>query len=1209
MTTKQKKNTDSQKSSGNHSIIEPKISPTHLEQNDEITLIIDQDEAAGSLAEIPLSGGAPPAKKRKLKHTDHKKSYRRQKPKQPPSSLGRQILTWVLIFPVFIVFIYGLLGFMVVPTLIKSTVAKKLSEHTGRRIMMGNVLFSPFTLNLKVSDLLIGADKNTGQDEELLRCKNMNLDFNLMAVPLTGLLINKLEISGLELNLNRYDNTDFNVTRFQQQLFPEDGREPFISPARVSMNEIIISNSRIIYTDLPTGKRHRIEEVDFILPPSNSGNAQDPLTPSFKGVVNGSPVVVNGVQGANKIGEMETRLSLNFKDVQLVGYQSLILPSDSEAFLTDGEGDCTLQVIFTEHSAGKKEMSLRGVLQLRDMALLDKNDRPLASLPEIRATFVADPRNKLYRFEKLIFDRPDIHFYTKKEALNFNAILDSAVVKLFNRKGFSTKGKAIDQLKLEKGTFTIHHKIGRQRDSVIWKNLTATLSGYADRGYHEAEKNSPKQGSFSLSGESSHGDEKMKLLINGEFDNSFSGKGEIALDNIYLPIHQRFFFPNDEFTFTSGVLDLKGDFRYSPLIEREEDNLEEEINGLILENGTATIKDYTLVSDKKKVVTGVKTTCSELKVNISGKNGSIGLLELKQHEFFANWWQQSLFSLSHKAKRDWDLQLKKILITDSIAHASFSSDLIKSGDVILDNISLSAERIDKISKRTRVSIEADINKKGHFSGKGDYDLYSGQATLKSSFSNLDLDLFQPLYSSWLVPSVTGGTVNAKGDIHLPRCRFFGSLDINNLQAGRPDTILSWSKGTVEKIALTFQPFHFGAEQVVIEQPVVNFNPLPGMVGNGFLLPSTDTGNNLVNISPIEINSIELKDGSGYYMAPLVTREFPCEFTGVHGTLSSIRSRGDIALDLKGKLRQGGIFELTGSAGLTSMKNYKLRVRDVPLSLMANTFKKRIGTDVGEATADWEQRVKQGSNLTNTELLLKKLKPSVNSAYRAPLSLLVDKQDDLRFSLKGQKEDDSLFMDNLFKLLARYKVKSAIAPELVLKEFLPKLSLNGIVNFEAGKTTSNEVEELTAYRTLLNERPLLSLQLIGGTDTEKDTKLLTASLIEEAENKLKKENERRAQKRKELLEAEQKRLASIKPNSGQVVVEQISSEELIGEDLQPLPPVEVTVEPKLIDEIAKSRARFVYDYFIKTLGVNPERIVIAPENRTDGTKVTIKIQSL
>ena len=342
---------------------------------------------------------------------------------------------------------------------------------------------------------------------------------------------------------------------------------------------------------------------------------------------------------------------------------------------------------------------------------------------------------------------------------------------------------------------------------------------------------------------------------------------------------------------------------------------------------------------------------------------------------------------------------------------------------------------------------------------------------------------------------------------------------------------------------------------------------------------------------------------------MVTQEFPGEFIGVHGTLSGIRSRGDISLDLKGKLRQGGIFELTGSAGLTSMKNYKLRVRDVPLSLIAKTFKKRIGTDVGEATADWEQRVKQGSNLTNTDLLLKKLKPSVNSAYRAPLSLLTDKQDGLRFSLKGQRKGDSLFIDNLFKLLARYKVKSAIAPELVLKEFLPKLSLNGIVNFEAGKTTSDKVEGLTAYRTLLIERPLLSLQLIGGTDTEKDTKLLTASLVKKAEKKWKKENERRAQKRKDLLEAEQKRLASIKPNSGQVVVEQISSEELIGEDLHPLPPVEVNVEPKLIEEIAKSRARFVYDYLVNTLGVNPERIAIAPESSTKGAKVTIKIQPL
>jgi len=407
--------------------------------------------------------------------------------------------------------------------------------------------------------------------------------------------------------------------------------------------------------------------------------------------------------------------------------------------------------------------------------------------------------------------------------------------------------------------------------------------------------------------------------------------------------------------------------------------------------------------------------------------------------------------------------------------------------------------------------------------------------------------------------------------------------------------------------VTFQPFHLGVDRITVDRPTVLYREVEGMLGNGFIIPPSEVISGPVYISPFNINTIELKNGSAEYSAPVVASGFPAKFEHIHGTLAGLRSRGDIGVDLKGRLSKDGIFALTGSADFSGMRHYELQVRDLPLSVLADTFKKRMGVEVTGATLDWEQRVKENSESTRTDLLVKHLKAPPSSDYQAPLSLLTDKDEAVRLSLEGQRREGPPFMDHFFKLMARYKVKAAIAPQLVLKEFLPKLSLEGAVNFEPGKTTSKLVDILKPYRTLLDQRPHLCLQLVGGTDLQKETSLLAASLYEEAEKKRLLENERRARKKEELLEAERKRLASIKVDSGQVMVEQISSEELISEDLQPLEPVRVDVEPKLLEEVAASRAKFVYEYLVDTLGIAKERVLIAPESKNDTASVSILIK--
>ncbi|MDH4316785.1 MAG: DUF748 domain-containing protein [Desulfobulbaceae bacterium] len=1185
-------------------------STASLPCDDDITLVIgteERKEAMETIDVIPLSGSAPPPRQRGKVTSPRTRNPRRHKNDTPPTTLGRKLLTWLFVVPVFGVCLYALVGFMVVPSLIKSTLAEKLSQRTGNRVMVGNVLFSPFTLNLRISDFQIATDGQQEQSGDLLLCDDMELDFDLMASPHVGLLINRLVIGGLELNLTRFQDTDFNVSRFHSKLFPDDGTAPFIPPERLSVNEIVISNSRIVYTDLPTGKKHRIEEVDFVLPPSDSSKTASPLTPKFKGMVNGSPVVVDGIMGFNERGEKEAKLKVDFKGVEPQAYQSLILPAESGAHFSGGSADCSLQLVFTEAAAGKKKISLGGSLALRDIALNDQEDRLLSLLPVMNLEFITDPQRQVYRIVQMSLNNPDIHFYSQNESLTPRLIFNSPVFMILSGSEIAAKGKAIDRLEVKNGSLTIHHNLGKQRDSVTWKNIGFNLTGYADQGYRESGESLADQGSFSLKSQSLHAGEEMTLSVSGDFDHTFSGKGQFAAANIDMSLHQYFLFTPKNLVFRKGWLDFSGNFQFSPLLEKDGDDLEKESGGLILESGALTLRDYSLVSDKKEVLNGSSAHCSEIIANVSSKSVSCALLELKKQEFLPGWWQESLFSLSHQAKKDWDFQPAEVKISDSIAHASFPSDLVNGGDILLSNINLNAKQQGESPGNGLVSVEADISNKGHFSGKGGYDFSSGQANITSTFTNLDVNIFKPLYSSWLVVPVTGGTINATGDIYLPRCRFVGSLEIRELRAGNPETVLSFQNAFTDKIAVTFQPFHLGAEQVTVEQPTVFYRELPGMPGNGFIIPPSDAAPGSVYISPIDLNTIELKNGSVEYSAPVVASDFPAKFEGIHGTLTELRSRGDIRVDLKGKLSQGGIFALTGTTGLSGMKHYELQVRDLPLSVLADTFKKRMGVAVTGATIDWEQRVKEDSNLTHTDLVVKNLKPGPDSDYQAPFSLLIDKDESVRLSLEGQRGESPPFLDDFFKLLARYKIKAAIAPQLLLKEFLPDLSLDGAVKFEPGKTTSDQLDILKPYRTLLNQRPHLCLQLIGGTDLQKETALLAASLFEEAEKKRLVENERRARKREELLEAEKKRLASIKADSGQVIEEKISSEELIGENLQPLEPVNVDVKPQLLDEVAASRARFVSEYLVNTLAIAKERVLIAPESKKDTTSVSIQIK--
>lgn len=276
--------------------------------------------------------------------------------------------------------LYALLGFLILPPLVRSKLVSALSAALRRPVQVEAVRLNPFTLSAAVRGVRI-ADREAGQS--LLSLGEVYVDVESSSLWRRGLVIRELRLSAPHVRLVHEGAGRYNVSDLLASEPKDEKSEPF----RFAVGNVQIAGGAADFVDRPKGKTHTLRDLHLTLPfVSNFPAYLETFTePSLSVRVNGKPFSVRG-QTKPFADSLETTGDLELRDVELPYYLAYA-PLPFAAAIPSARLGARLHVAYAQHRDRGPTLALSGEVRLDDLAVDDAAGRPLLRLPSAAVAF------------------------------------------------------------------------------------------------------------------------------------------------------------------------------------------------------------------------------------------------------------------------------------------------------------------------------------------------------------------------------------------------------------------------------------------------------------------------------------------------------------------------------------------------------------------------------------------------------------------------------------------------------------------------------------------------------------------------------------------------------------------------------------------------------------------------------------------------------
>ena len=301
--------------------------------------------------------------------------------------------------------IIGLLGFLVMPPLVKWLLVEQLAAALHRPVSIEGLRINPYTLSLQVDGLAI---QETGGGEKVAGFDQLFINLESSSLFRGGPVISELKLVGPALSLVRLPDGRFNFSDLVDEFM---ARPPSTAPTpRFSVNNIQIAGGRVDFDDRMLGEKQQLSDLNIALPFVSSlpNSVEIFVEPAFSASLNGAPLVV---QGRSKpfAATQESELSVDLRDVQITPYLDY-LPLRLPIQLVSGAVDGELKLAFRRGDDDHPSLGLSGTVTVRDLVVRDTAGEPLLSLKRLHILLATvDPLQRVFAIEQLAVDSPEIH--------------------------------------------------------------------------------------------------------------------------------------------------------------------------------------------------------------------------------------------------------------------------------------------------------------------------------------------------------------------------------------------------------------------------------------------------------------------------------------------------------------------------------------------------------------------------------------------------------------------------------------------------------------------------------------------------------------------------------------------------------------------------------------------------------------------------------
>ena len=286
------------------------------------------------------------------------------------------------------VLVYGLLGGLVAPRLLRSTIEQQLAQTLHRAAHLDAFTLNPYTLVVEARGLQIeeaaGSEPAAAAPAPFLRLEQLRLRLSWSSLPRLKPIIAELLVDGLRVNLERRAPEVFNVSDLLTTLAaPADAPAKSSRPLQFAISNIRLEHAQIRFDDRVRNEQHAIEDLRVGIPfLANLPSQVDiDVQPLLEARIDGSPFSLSGDTRPFS-ARLDSRLRLRFSGLELpklLAYSPQPLPVrvDRARLSTD------LELRFARVDS-QPQLALSGRVDLEDLAVQWPDGAPLLEAKAIR---------------------------------------------------------------------------------------------------------------------------------------------------------------------------------------------------------------------------------------------------------------------------------------------------------------------------------------------------------------------------------------------------------------------------------------------------------------------------------------------------------------------------------------------------------------------------------------------------------------------------------------------------------------------------------------------------------------------------------------------------------------------------------------------------------------------------------------------------------
>ncbi|NOS35932.1 MAG: DUF748 domain-containing protein, partial [Deltaproteobacteria bacterium] len=276
--------------------------------------------------------------------------------------------------------LYTLVGFIVLPLVMKSVLSKKLTEILNRETTIEAIKINPYNLKFTVEGFKVG---NGSSEDAFISFDTLFVNLQSVSLFRGGFIVKEFRIEKPYLGIVRTENKSYNFS----DLIPESAEGEEAESAedeegvKFSINNIQIIDGSADLVDKHKGALHTVREINSTVPFISNlpYNVEVFVEPSFSVIFNDTAFEFGGTTKPFH-DSLETTLDIKFDDLAIPYYMAY-LPVKAGFNLPSGLFSADLVLSYVQYGDRGPSLTLKGAVSLKEIEVRDLQEKPLVKLP------------------------------------------------------------------------------------------------------------------------------------------------------------------------------------------------------------------------------------------------------------------------------------------------------------------------------------------------------------------------------------------------------------------------------------------------------------------------------------------------------------------------------------------------------------------------------------------------------------------------------------------------------------------------------------------------------------------------------------------------------------------------------------------------------------------------------------------------------------